>query len=66
MQPLHIACQRGFASCVKVLIEECNADPNCKAEVLFCLSLLVLGGIPVFLVSYSIKYHFEFVTAYQK
>ena len=27
-------CQGGFASCVKVLIEECHADPNCKAEVL--------------------------------
>ena len=33
MQPLHIACERGFASCVKVLIEECHADPNCEAEV---------------------------------
>ena len=33
VQALHIACERGFASCVKVLIEECHADPSCKNEV---------------------------------
>ena len=39
MQALHSACERGFASCVKVLIEECHADPNCKAEVSHCVCM---------------------------
>ena len=33
LQPLHIACQMGHSSCVKVLIEDCHADPNCRAKV---------------------------------
>ena len=37
VQALHIVCQWGFTSCVKVLIEECHADPNCKAEVMLVL-----------------------------
>ena len=33
LQALHIACQMGHSSCVKVLIEDCLVDPNCKAKV---------------------------------
>ena len=33
LQALHIACQMGHSSSVKVLIEDCHADPNCRAKV---------------------------------
>ena len=33
LRPLHTACQMGHSSCVKVLIEDCNADPNSRAKV---------------------------------
>ena len=44
IQALHLACQMGHSSCVKVLIEDCHADPNCRAKVL-CTSVNILTYI---------------------